>query len=86
MKLIRNTAADGLGKYTVVNNLSGKTLDGHPGAEDEFFVIKLKDKHSQAALRAYADSVRDRDPEYAEQVDDLADRAGPSSPFCKDPD
>lgn len=86
MKLIRNTDPDGQGKYTVVNNLTGKTLDGHPGAEDEFFVIKLKDKHSQAALRAYAASVRDADPEYAGQVDELADRAGPSSPFCKNPD
>lgn len=86
MKLVRNTSADGTGKYTVINNVTGKELDSFPGSEGEFFVLKLKDRHSQAALRAYADSARRIDPEYASDVEELARRAGPDSPFCKDPD
>jgi hypothetical protein len=53
---------------------------------DEFFLVKLKDRHSQPALQAYADSIRDRDPEFAAEVDELATRAGDASPWCREPD
>ena len=72
-----------------------KTLDdaglidwGKPGADDEFFLIKLRDTHAHVALQSYADSVRQagNDPEFADAVQALADRAGVNSAFCKNPD
>jgi hypothetical protein len=59
---------------------------GAVGDKDEFFVIKLKDRHAHPALLAYADSIRATDPEFADEVDDLARRAGELSPWCKEPD
>lgn len=64
-----------------------RVLDyGWKGGESEFMVIRLKDRYAQAALRAYADAVRPTDPEYAAAVDEMAARAGPDSPWCKEPD
>ena len=55
--------------------------------EDEFFVIKLKDKYAQAALFTYANDARaDNEGEYGQEVTNLAMRAGPSHPLCKKPD
>lgn len=59
---------------------------GEPKTENEFFVIKLKDIHSKAALLAYADNVGDSDPEYATQIRELAARAGIDHPSCRKPD
>lgn len=59
---------------------------GEPGSPDEFFVLKLKDINSPAALGAYARSISHRDPEFAGQVTELANRAGTMSQFCKNPD
>lgn len=59
---------------------------GPPGHEDEFFVVKLKDRHAGAALTAYADSIEASDPEFALEVRELATRAGPANRFCKEPD
>jgi hypothetical protein len=59
---------------------------GTVGTEKEFFLIRLKDEYAQPALRAYANKARADDPEYAAEVDEMADRAGPASPFCKRPD
>lgn len=56
------------------------------GEADEAFVMKLKDKWSEAGIRAYADAAQDEDPEYAQEVRELARRAGKNSPFCKRPD
>lgn len=56
------------------------------GAEDEFWLTKLKDKYAEPSLRAYAMAAQDDDPEYANQVLELANRAGRFSPFCKSPD
>jgi hypothetical protein len=59
---------------------------GQPGTESEFFLIRLKDKYAQGCLRSYAtDAARD-DTEYAGEIFEMANRAGPSSPFCKRPD
>ena len=33
-----------------------------------------------------ADAARTDDPEYAAEIDDMAARSGPDSPFCKRPD
>jgi hypothetical protein len=57
-----------------------------PGDPEEFFLIKLKDRHSQTTLAAYANSVFNVDEEFAEDVFELARRAGESSPWCKEPD
>ncbi|WP_415913376.1 hypothetical protein [Neptuniibacter sp. QD37_11] len=87
MDLIRNTTKDGRCKYALVERLKDDRLEyGLPGTEDEFFVLKLKDKHAKAALEAYVASVKDEDPEYARQIQELADRAGADSPWCKAPD
>lgn len=59
---------------------------GAVGEEDEFFVLKLKDRHAHPALLAYADSIRATDPEFADEVGDMAQRAGDLSPWCKEPD
>lgn len=59
---------------------------GPVGTSEEFFPIKLKDKHAAAALKAYADSIRFDDPEFASEVDEMVLRAGPNSAFCKAPD
>lgn len=71
---------------------------GYVGEEDEFFVIKLRDKYADAAIRAYSDAVvkdacKEPDEEksrdlfqWAIQVQKLNDRAGSLSPFCKQPD
>ena len=59
---------------------------GRVGEPDEFFLIKLKDKHAQVALLEYADSAVNDDPEFAAEVAELAHRSGPSHPLCKTPD
>jgi hypothetical protein len=60
---------------------------GEPGSDEEFFVIKLKDRHSNAGLNAYAQDARIHgDREYGSDVQELADRAGPDHPKCKFPD
>ena len=59
---------------------------GVVGEPDEFFLIKLKDKNAMHALMAYhANAYRD-DPEWAEEVRQLAMRSGPFHPLCKAPD
>lgn len=63
---------------------------GNVGSENEFFVIKLKDIHADAALHAYAKDVLDNGkPEhqpYAGQIIEMANRAGVVHPHCKNPD
>ena len=59
---------------------------GTQGAESEFFVIRLKDKNAQFALRAYATECALTDREFANEVFELANRAGPNSKWCKEPD
>lgn len=59
---------------------------GTEGMRDEFFVIKLADQNARAALMAYALQATSSDPELAYDVLALAQRAGPSSKYCKKPD
>lgn len=59
---------------------------GAVGEPDEFFLIKVKDKHAQEALGAYAWSVSADDLEFAREVAALASRSGPAHPLCKTPD
>lgn len=97
MRLVRNTSHNGRGKYSIIENSTGIRTESIPGDADEFFVIKVKDKFARPALLAYADavdqharaqidagSIRDW-TEYANEVRDLADRAGERSRFCKLP-
>lgn len=93
MKLYRNRHEDGLGKYVLhrikrpVTGLQTlEEIDGRPGSEGEYFVLMLKDRHSLPALIAYAESIGEVDPEFAEEVLELAARAGDNSKFCKEPD
>lgn len=85
MKLVRNNDT-GIGKYAIWNLRKNMVEWGRVGDPDEFFLIKLKDKHARAALLAYAESAAKDDPEYAAEIRALADRAGEKSPFCKQPD
>lgn len=51
---------------------------GEKGSEEEFFAIKLKDEHAQAALTCYLDSIMNQDvvdQEFACDLFDLAIRA-----------
>jgi len=86
MKLDRNKNANGKGKYALLNLRTNKIEWGAVGEPDEFFLIKLRDKHAKAALEAYADSIVREDPEFAEEVMELAMRAGADNPYCKAPD
>lgn len=62
------------------------TMDS-PGGADEFFVVMLKDAYAPAALYAYATAAdQDGDPDYANDVRELAARSGSSHPDCKRPD
>lgn len=54
-------------------------------AESDFFVIRLKDKYAESALRAYAAAASFDDPEYANEIRDLADIAK-NHPNKKRPD
>jgi hypothetical protein len=59
---------------------------GITGTEAEFFLIRLKDKYAKTALEAYMVAAAADDAEYAHEIMDMAMRAGPSSPWCKEPD
>lgn len=59
---------------------------GVGNTNDEFFVIRLRDKFAKVALRAYAIKAENDDMEYAQEVHKLADKSGPDHPACKMPD
>jgi len=90
MRLLRNTTKDGKCKYSLIEHEKDDHVEsGLPKTENEFFVIKLKDKYAKAALEEYDRAVSldpGGDKEYDEDVLDLADRAGTDSPWCKRPD
>jgi hypothetical protein len=65
---------------------SGMIDWGTECSESEFFVIRLRDQYARDALEAYAVVAELDDPEYGQEVQALADRAGRNSPFCKAPD
>jgi hypothetical protein len=74
-------------------SLALETLDkagviqwGAVGTEDEFFLLKMKDRNALPTLAAYADSIEAQDPEFAAEVREMMARSGPHSPWCKDPD
>lgn len=86
MRLIMTASNDGRGKYGLIDNRTGAHIEARVGDPEEFFVLKLKDEFAEPALRAYADAAREWDPEYAAEVDAMADRAGRNHPLCKRPD
>lgn len=62
---------------------------GNEGTESEFMVMRLKDKYAYRGLMGYFKAVTledDCDFEYAQEILDMAKRAGPFSPWCKKPD
>lgn len=70
MALDRNVNKDGRGKYALINL---RTNQVQWGGDDQFFVIKYKDRFASAALQAYAQAVSNfamslphDDPQYAE--------------------
>lgn len=62
-------------------------LDWGNTVKSEFFVIRLKDEYADDALFRYALSARIAgDDDYAREIIEMAERAGPSHPNCKKPD
>ena len=86
MLLDRNINKDGKGKYLLLNQRKQEVEESCKGQENEFFVIKLKDKYAEEALLAYANAAEKDDPEWANEVREMASRAGKNSPWCKAPD
>lgn len=87
MRLDRNLHPGGVGKYSVIDNRTGKVVEESGiGEQNEFFVIMLKEIHALPALGAYAASAIHTDHEYATEVHNLMLRAGKNSKFCKEPD
>jgi hypothetical protein len=81
-----NATADSTAAQHLENLRVGGFVEyGMPGDEDEFFVIKLKDKYAGAALHAYAAAAYGDDREYANEVNELANRAD-NHPSRKKPD
>lgn len=76
---------DALTAMMLLNGM-GVLENPRPGEREEFFLVKLKDRHSTQALDAYATSIQPHDPEFAADVSELADRSGQHSPWCKEPD
>jgi hypothetical protein len=86
MRLDRNVNPDGRGKYALIN-LRTNQVEWGDKAADEFFVLKLKDKYAMTALDAYAQAAElDGNTEWADEIRELAARAGPLHPHCKVPD
>jgi hypothetical protein len=61
-------------------------LDWGCSPDTEFFVIRLKDRNAGPALGSYAIAAMTDDPEYANDVAELAARSGLRHPCCKRPD
>jgi hypothetical protein len=59
---------------------------GEAETEAEFFVIRLKDRNAAHALIAYGNEASKTDPQFGSEVYELVKRAGPNSPWCKEPD
>ncbi len=91
MKLDRNINPNGRGKYALIllreAQIRTLTPAGGPFVIDQehvdfgdtedtdFFVIRLKDKYAAKALKAYAEAAEADDPEYADEVNALAQKA-----------
>lgn len=62
--------------YEAVDMLVDNEIVDFGNTQDtEFFVIRLKDKHAAAALEAYAISAQSEDPEFSQEVMELAKMA-----------
>ncbi len=61
-------------------------LDWGTTPETEFFVMRLKDRYAAGGLSGYAAAAANDDDEYAREVWNLSQRAGPHHPLCKKPD
>lgn len=59
---------------------------GTIGSESEFFLMRLKDRSAHNGLVGYACDAESYDPEWASEVREMAMRAGPFHPSCKQPD
>jgi hypothetical protein len=75
-----------MGKYIVLRSRDGELMSSDLGGPDEHFVLMLKDRYAHEALLAYAIAAHQDDPEYADEVHQLAMRAGRYHPLCKRPD
>ncbi len=61
-------------------------LDWGNTVESEFMVTRLKDKYAASGLFGYACAAFVDDPEYADEIMDMAKRSGANHPNCKKPD
>lgn len=73
--------------YTAVKVLEDAgILDWGNTLETEFFVMRLKDEYAPWGLSGYALSAAADDPEYAGEIQAMAQRAGVNNPHHKKPD
>lgn len=70
---------------TPIFQLPQSAVDFGNTADSDFFVIRLKDKYAAKALTAYACAAAEDDPEYAEEILELA-RLADTHPNKKKPD
>lgn len=68
--------ADGGFTHVKIGDVVVPVEVGAKGSTEEFFVVKLKDRNSAAALYTYANSIAEADTEFSRDVLALADRAG----------
>lgn len=61
-------------------------IDWGTAVDSEFMVIRLKDKYAAWALASYAAGAASDDSEYAREIWEMSQRAGPHHPNCKKPD
>lgn len=86
---IDGTSTRGAQVINAMNTLRhhGVLNDGDPKTKGEFFVLMLKDQFADLALLAYAGAARKAGMhEYADDILQLAVRAGHGHPHCKVPD
>lgn len=87
LKLRDMPADDKIDSALTVLEQAGVLDWGAVQTESEFFVIRLRDLYAHDALSAYATAAAfDHNDEWADEVRELASRAGHCSPFCKRPD
>jgi hypothetical protein len=80
-------SGDTTGKYSIIEHRHNDRVTHINDPVDDFFVIKLKDINSKAALYAYAmEADKNGDHELADDVRTLAKSAGVDHPLCKIPD
>jgi hypothetical protein len=80
-------SGNSIGKYSIIEHQHGDRVTHINDPMEDFFVIKLKNINSPAALVAYAtEAAKNGDLELSKDVFQLSKSAGINHPHCKMPD